>query len=107
MGADADLQWCIGVMKKQFDVKVRGIIGPEASDEKNIRLLNRCIEWRKNGIFWEADPRHAELIVRELGLHDCAYVSTPIVRAEPEPDSPLLSAQQASRFRQSVARCSF
>ena len=31
-----------------------------------MRSLNRCIEWRHDGIYYEADPRHAEIIVQQM-----------------------------------------
>ena len=31
-------------------------------------MLNRELRWTKEGITWEADPRHAEIIVEQLGL---------------------------------------
>ena len=47
-----------------------GRIGPEPEDGKSMRLLNRVIEWRDDGINLEADQRHAEIIIKELGLLD-------------------------------------
>ena len=31
-------------------------------------MLNRCVTYSGSGLTWEADPRHAELAVAELGL---------------------------------------
>ena len=47
---------------------MRGRIGPEDKDDKSIRILNRVVEWNESGITYEADQRHAEIIMRELGL---------------------------------------
>ena len=35
---------------------------------KAIRILNRIVEWTTDGLWYEADQRHAEIIVKELGL---------------------------------------
>ena len=51
--------------------KVRGVIGPESHDTKAMTILNRIVEWRTDGIVMEADPRHVELVLRELGMEQC------------------------------------
>jgi hypothetical protein len=53
-----------------FEVKVRGRLGPGEEDEKSIRILNRIVEWGSDGLWYEADQRHAEIFVDELGLED-------------------------------------
>ena len=42
-------------------------MGPEAHDVKTVRVLNRVIEWKEDRIIYEADPRHAEIIIDEMG----------------------------------------
>ena len=34
---------------------------------KSIRVQGRIVEWTADGITWEADPRHAELIRKSFG----------------------------------------
>ena len=48
--------------------KVKGRLGPGKSDMKQMRVLNRVVEWKENSICYEADQRHAEIISEELGL---------------------------------------
>ena len=38
------------------------------SDTKSVRVLNGIISWTPDGIEWEADQRHAEIIIRQMGL---------------------------------------
>ena len=64
LGCEEDMRWCESEMKKEYDVKVRGLLGPDRSDDKSIRILNRCIRWLPNSIAYEADPRHAEMVSR-------------------------------------------
>ena len=40
-----------------------------------IRVLNKVLRHTKEGIEMEADPRHAEMVIRELGLEQ-ANIST-------------------------------
>ena len=45
--------------------------------KKSIRVFNRVLPWTKDGIQYEADQRHADIVVEELGLKDSKPVSTP------------------------------
>ena len=103
-GADKDLDWITNRMAEEFEVKVRGRLGPEPKDGKEIIILNRIVKWTSKGIKYEADPRHAELIVDMLGLKNCSPVTTPGVKQEPDPESPDLPPEEASRYRAIVAR---
>lgn len=42
-----------------------------------MRLLNRVIDWTHEGIHYEADQRHAEIIVKLLGVGEKSSLSTP------------------------------
>ena len=54
-------------MSNKLIAKNRGILGPDG-DTRSIRILNRIVEWTGKGLRYEADQRHAEIIVKELGL---------------------------------------
>ena len=72
-----------------------------------MRVLNRIIHWTPSGIEYEADQRHAEIIVREWGLKpDSKSVNSPgtaIKWEELEDDEPL-NPQERTWYRQIVAR---
>ncbi len=51
-------------IRERFEVKFRGKIGPAPQDEKSIRILNRILTWAEDGIEYEADQRHAEIVAR-------------------------------------------
>ena len=57
-----------GAIQKKFEVKCQGRIGPGVGDEKSIRILNRVLEWKEDGLHYEADQRHAEIITEMVGL---------------------------------------
>ena len=46
----------------------RGILGPPGTPNtiQDIRVLNRIISWKDEGIWWEPDSRHADLVVEIL-----------------------------------------
>ena len=62
------LQWLQEEISKRYRTKVRCLLGPEAGDEKSIVILSRVLEWRNEGIAIEADPKHVELILQEMGM---------------------------------------
>ena len=68
LGDDTGLDWFRAALQSKFLLKVRGRLGPEATDDKEIRILNRIVRWTPEGIWYEPDQRHAEIIIRDLGL---------------------------------------
>ena len=78
LGYEEDLNWYRKVLTQRFEAKVKGRLGPGKRDDKSMRVLNRFIHWTPSGIEYEADQRHAEIIVRELGLKfDSKSVNAP------------------------------
>ena len=41
LGGDEQLAWCRQAMEEEYEIKVRGKLGPDAGDDKQIRILNR------------------------------------------------------------------
>ena len=112
LGRDEDLDWLQGVLTQTFEIKIRGRLGPEKQDDKHMRILNRCVEWGPRGLKYEADPRHAEIIIRELGLEkSSSVISTPgakekIEDFENHEDEPL-DGEWSTKFRRLIARANF
>lgn len=67
-GPESQLQWIAEVFKHKYKTKIRGVLGPDAHDMKAITILNRIVEWKDDAIYLEADPRHVDMIIKELGL---------------------------------------
>ena len=44
------------------------MLGPDAKagEVQEIRFLNWILAWHEQGISWEADPRHAEMVAKQL-----------------------------------------
>ena len=55
-------------------MKHTGRPGPDPSDGKHVRILNRNLTWGENCIEHEADQRHAELRIVGLGLENVTSV---------------------------------
>ena len=47
-------------LEQNFQVKTE-IIGPDAGQQLEARVLNRVIRWDEAGITWEPDPSHVEM----------------------------------------------
>ena len=119
-GSSASLSWMRKEFEKQWDVTAQ-ILGPDAGQESEVRILNRIIRWTKDGLEYEPDQRHAEIAIRELGLEGSKAVSTPGTKEElalagvPEVASkaaPVLAAllmppADAIRYRGIAARFNF
>ena len=71
-----------------------------------MRILNRIVEWTEEGINYEADQRHAELIIEGMGLNESSNtVVTPGIKREE--DDRKLDKERATTFRALVARANY
>ena len=62
MGTREDLDWFKSRMDTKFEIKHKGRMGPRPEDIKSVRILNRIATWTNEGIEYESDQRHAEII---------------------------------------------
>ena len=64
-------------MKEAFECKVKGRLGTEKEDMKEMRVLNRIVRVASEGLLYEADPRHAEMLFKAFQLEGAKSVVTP------------------------------
>ena len=57
-------------MAEWYDIKIRGMMGPDAGDGKEIRILNRVVKWESDKLIYEADDKHVTNILFELGFDE-------------------------------------
>ena len=67
LGHTGALDWFKSELGKLYVLKHRGRIGPARQDTKSMSILNRVVEWTDEGIWYEPDQRHVELILKDLG----------------------------------------
>ena len=67
-GLEEDLKWRTELMKTWLEIKVRAMLGPDKKDDKEVVILGRTLRWKEWGIEWEADKKHRELLMEDLGL---------------------------------------
>ena len=83
VGTEANLTWMEEQMRGSFLVKVVGKLGGDATDCKEVCILNRVLRWTDTGILYEADPLHAELLVKALA-ESKRQAGTPGVKRKPK-----------------------
>ena len=64
------------MVSRKYEIK-KPVIGEDADFEKSRRMLNRVIEWRRDGITIEADQRHVREILKDLELERGNRSATP------------------------------
>ena len=68
------------------------------------------MRWTKDGLKVEADPRHVEIHIKEMGLAEADAVVTPGAKAREgkgEQQEQILDRTEGARFRACVARANY
>ena len=104
-GCGDDLDWLSQKLNEKLELvrKARLCLG----NDSEATVLNRCVLYNDSGLTWEADPRHAEPAVAELGLQAArpqtspggAKPSAPLDHEELEPHGQKSLSQRVSRHR--------
>jgi hypothetical protein len=113
-GGDKDLEWVQREMEARFLIKVIGRLGGDSCDLQELRVLNRVLRWASDGIYYEADPRHQEILVAQL-TDSLKSLSTPGVKGrtekeeeeEEEEQEGELTEQEVSAYRSGAARANY
>ena len=100
------------VLKEKYEYRCDGEITKGSG--KHLTILNRIVSYEQETgrVTYEADPRHAEMIIRQLNLQNAWSVTTP---AEKKKSSevlasvgfPLVMAEQTTLYRSLVMRAQF
>ena len=78
------MKWFKEVLAVRFDINGQ-IIGEW--DEQNqarirtLKFLGRRITKVSSGYEWEADPKHVQILLEELGMTDCKAVDLPMAKS--------------------------
>ena len=70
-------------MKSVYPIKAKII---SLGSPKSIKTLNRKLHWGKEGIVYQHDPRHIDVLEKDLGLENGNSVQTPEVTEEEKPE---------------------
>jgi hypothetical protein len=108
VGSKTDLDWFKSELSKHYELKEPHRLGPGRGDDRMAMVLNRVVHWTEHGLQYEADPRQAEKMLRDLKLDgaEVKTAATPGVKATREQvdaDEPL-PGDKLSPYRAVVAR---
>ena len=105
IGSEEHLEWFKLEISKTFEFKHKARLGPDQGDDKSVRILNRIISWQDGfGIKYEADQRHAEILIEALDLQTAREVSTPGVK---ESGGESTISGRPTEYRAVAARCNY
>ena len=103
------LDWYKGELQKHYELDEGARLGPGPEDTKESKMLNRIVRWTSAGIEYEADPRQAEQLVRDMGMSGSKSVGTPGVKVTSEQlaQDKDLSHQRQRPYRGVAARANY
>ena len=85
------------------------LLRPGSGHCKQVKIFNRVVSWHgRRGITDEAEPRHAELAIEQLGMKGAKRATTPGTREDgrtKEEHQEILSEKEATMYRAAIARC--
>ena len=77
---DEQLDWYEAQLQKSFEIKIGGRLGEGCQGPQEIRILNRIVSVTPEGLQYEADPRHCDLLSSSLNLAASSHAATPGVK---------------------------
>ena len=108
-GTVDSMNWLETELTKAYEIKTQKV-GNSVGYKSEGKVLNRILRINDDGWQMEADPRHAELVVEQLGLKDDKGIGTPGLSGADEDDTdedvPLTGADITS-YRGVIAQCNY
>ena len=110
VGKPEQLRWMKGQLEEKYTAKTQ-TLGAGEEDQRELAILNRVVTWSDiEGVGYEVDPRHVEIIFKQFQLEDVKPVSTFGTREEArtsEDQDVVLGDKEVIRYRALVARCNY
>ena len=109
-GSVSDLRWMRDQLVAKFEMKTT-LVGhsgdPDVVTEG--KILNRIVRATASGWDYECDQRHVEVLIEELGLKHAKPLSSPGADEGSNDvlESPMLSVEDASKYRALLARANY
>ena len=111
VGEDDQLEWLKKKLQERFEIKTKLVgDGGTNGEVSEARILNRVIRRTSEGWEYEADQRHADLIVKETGADKASVLTHPggdKKTVEEEEKTEELVGADATRFRAVAARANY
>ena len=109
VGHGENLKWLESCLKTRYEIKTK-MLGPHDHHEQEVKVLNRIIIWGQNGLGYDADPGHVEILIKDLGLENCTPGGTPGTSTEgrtKEDNQVLLEGKEETMYRAIVAMAKY
>ena len=109
VASDGNLKWLRAQVERNYELNTQ-LLGPHKSDNQEVKVLNRIIRWTPDGFKYEADLRHAELVIKDLGLDKAKGVSRRGTKEEGrtnDNNEETLDEHKSSEYRAIVARMNY
>ena len=106
LGPESSLNWLKDSIMTRYEIKYGGMLGPDKHDLKDVSILNRLVSYTDSFTTYEADPRHVQILVRELGVTEAKPVSSPGT-AQPDQDYKPLSPERTQVYRSLTMRAAY
>ena len=104
-GPPSELEWFKRAVSDSFLTKEVGTLGDGAGEVSELRILNRVVRWTSEGLTYEADPRHADIL--QVGIAGAARsLSSPgtLSKDLSDDDDEALPDAEAALYRSFAAR---
>ena len=108
-GDEESMKWLEDELAKAYEIQSQKL-GMSKDFHQEGKVLNRIIRCTDSGWEVEADPRHAELVVEQLGLADekgCATPGNSGTEEEENDEDVSLVGEDFTRYRGVIARCNY
>ena len=111
VGLDEDLDFVLKILGSRYEIKNRGRLGRGSKDVQTIDMLGRTIKITKEGISWEGDPRHHDILVKYFGMNNSTKVLNKNGYGDVCPRAPEeiveLTVSEAKTYRMPAARLNY
>ncbi len=106
VGSRSEIKWFESELSKKFDIKT-SVIGSTPEDQKEVKILNRIVRFTGEGVEYEADPRHVEILIQDMGLQEANPVSSPGTENEEKKEGRGQKNGGPTQFRALAARANY
>ena len=104
------IKWTEEQLKSEYAIKAEAL-RPEPELSQEVKILNRTIRWCGDKLEYEADGRHAEVIIEACEVQSCREAKTPGVHESTVEASMQVGAEmndhEKTKFRGVAARINY
>ena len=77
---DDNLNWYENKLRESFQIKIRGRLGEGCEGPQEMKMIHRIVTLDGDGLTYEADPRHCDLLMSSLDLTTSSSAYSPSVK---------------------------